>query len=193
MSDENKNLPNIDVPLEGHNYDGIQEFNNPAPFWWQLFFYLSIVFGLGYYTYYELLDGKTSDQELQAKLNEVKIKQISQPTQEPDEGGLLAVFQNPTRVQLGHEIFEAKCASCHAKDGGGLVGPNLTDAYWIHGKGKLVDIFRVVRDGVLDKGMPPWGATLKPEEVENVSVFVKTLKGAKVVTSKAPQGEKVSD
>lgn len=192
MTNNDNDKPKLDTPLEGHLYDGIQEFDNPAPFWWQLFFYLSIVFGVVYYTHYELLDGRNSDDELQAKLSEIRAKQVSMASNEPDESGLLAVFNQTTRVKNGHEIYQSKCASCHAPDGGGLVGPNLADAYWIHGKGNLLDIFRVVRDGVLDKGMPPWGAVLKPEELENLTAYVHSIQGAKVANAKAPQGERVN-
>lgn len=193
MSDhENKNL-NFDIPLEGHSYDGIQELNNPAPFWWQLFFYLSIAFAVVYFIHYQILGGRTSDEELQTELNEIRAKQITMAPKEPEESALLAVFNQPNRTQRGQTLFVSKCASCHAQDGGGLVGPNLVDAYWIHGKGKPLDIFRVARDGVLDKGMPPWGAVLSQTELEDVTAYVHGLKGTKVANAKAPQGEKVNE
>lgn len=191
MSDSNKE-PGFDVPLDDHEYDGIQEFNNPAPFWWQLFFYLSIVFAIGYYIHYEIGTGTSSDQRLSDELYQVTLIQNANRPQGPDEKELSAMLAQAESVSAGKEVFIAKCAACHAADGGGLVGPNLTDSYWIHGKGGVGDIYKLVRDGVPDKGMPPWGPILKEPELKVVSVFVKGLQGSKAAAPKAPQGIDVS-
>jgi cytochrome c oxidase cbb3-type subunit 3 len=178
-------------PIEGHEYDGIQEFNYPAPFWWQLFFYLSIAFGFGYYFYYEIGGGMSSDERINKLMAEVKTAQIQNQPQGPDLKGLLALTTDSNALKIGKESFVAKCAACHAPDGGGLVGPNLTDNFWIHGKGELGDIYKVVHDGVLDKGMPAWAALMKDEELNSVVAYVKTLVGTKPQTPKAPQGTEV--
>ncbi len=152
-------------PIPDHEYDGIQEFDYPAPFWWQLFFYLSIAFGFGYYVYYEIGGGMSSDQRIQNLMAEVKSAQIQNQSHGPDLKGLLALVKDPDGLKVGKEAFATKCASCHAVDGGGLIGPNLTDKFWIHGKGELVDIYKVVHDGVLDKGMPAWAALMSETEL----------------------------
>jgi len=180
------------VPLKDHEYDGIQEFDNPAPFWWQLFFYLSIFFAIAYYGYYEIGPGKTLDQELSASLAEVKTIQNQNKPSGPDVSQLKAIIANPTDLAKGKATFVSKCAACHVADGGGLVGPNLTDQFWIHGKGKLADIFEVVRTGVPDKGMPGWGALMSNDELNQVVAYVKTLQGTKPANPKAPQGVEVS-
>ncbi len=184
MSDEKK-------PIPDHEYDGIQEFDHPAPFWWQLFFYLSIAFAFGYYIYYEIGNGRSSDQEIADKMAEVKSLQIQNQPQGTDAKALLALMSDPEAMKQGKEVFISKCASCHMTDGGGLVGPNLTDRYWIHGKGELAGIYKVVHDGVLDKGMPGWAALLKDQELNSVVAYVKTFEGTKPQTAKAPQGEEV--
>ena len=178
-------------PIPDHEYDGIQEFDYPAPFWWQLFFYLCIAFAFGYYVYYEIGGGMSSTQRIEEAMAEVKRVQIQNMPQGPDVKALLALVSNPDGLKPGKEVFTSKCAACHAPDGGGLVGPNLTDRYWIHGKGELADIYKVVHDGVLDKGMPAWGALLKDEELNSVVAYVKTLEGTKPQTPKAPQGVEV--
>jgi cytochrome c oxidase cbb3-type subunit 3 len=76
-------------------------------------------------------------------------------------------------------------------DGGGLIGPNLTDSAWIHG-GQITDIYKTVVNGVLEKGMPPWGKTLKPEDVEQVVAYVASLQGSNPANPKAPQGPPVT-
>jgi cytochrome c oxidase cbb3-type subunit 3 len=103
----------------------------------------------------------------------------------------MALVKDPEALKQGKESFSTKCAACHAADGGGLVGPNLTDHFWINGKGELNDIYKVVRNGVLDKGMPAWGALMSDSELNSVVAYVKTLEGTKPITAKSPQGEEV--
>lgn len=196
--DANKNAPNnssskMDQLVAGHDYDGIQEFGNPAPFWWQLFFYISIVFGIGYFTYYQFLGGPTLDQELAVKLEAYKAAQAHLAGDTPDQAKLEAIAADPAKLALGQKVFAEKCLACHAADGGGLVGPNLTDNYWIHNGGSLLAIYKVVKEGIGDKGMPAWGALLSEDEVQGVTVFVKALKGKQVVTAKEPQGVLVTE
>lgn len=178
-------------PIQDHEYDGIQEFDYPAPFWWQLFFYLSIFFGFAYYVYYEIGGGMSSDERIEKLMAEVKSAQIQNQPSGPDMKGLMALMKDPDGLKLGKESFGTKCASCHAADGGGLIGPNLTDRFWIHGKGDLGAIYKVVHDGVLDKGMPAWAALMSDAELNSVVAYVKTLEGTKPQTSKAPQGAEV--
>ena len=189
MANEN----NDKVPLKDHEYDGIQEFDNPAPFWWQLFFYLSIAFGIGYYAYYEIGNGQSSDQQLAVSMAEVKILQNQNKPTGPDVKKLLALTISSDSLNKGKEIFISKCAACHVADGGGLVGPNLTDHFWINGKGKLTDIYNVVRNGVLDKGMPAWSALMSDDEINYVVAYAKTLQGTKPANPKAPQGTEVPE
>ena len=83
--------------------------------------------------------------------------------------------------------FSLRCGPCHGDKAQGLIGPNLTDNAWIHGKGSLTDIFVVVDQGVLAKGMPAWGKQLSPIEVRKLAAFVGTQRG-KAVAGKAPEG-----
>ena len=194
MSDKSKDTKEkYDVPLDDHEYDGIQEFNNPAPFWWQLFFYLSIAFAFGYYAYHELGNAPSLDQELAENITAIrKIQKQNEPTG-PDEKQLLALTTDSNALKTGKEAFTTKCAACHAADGGGLIGPNLTDRFWIHGKGSLGDIYGVVYNGVLDKGMPAWGSLLTHDELYGVVAYVKTLSGKTTANPKAPQGNEVKE
>jgi cytochrome c oxidase cbb3-type subunit 3 len=178
-------------PIPDHEYDGIQEFDHPAPFWWQLFFYLTIAFSFGYYVYFEVGNGKSSDEEISLAMAEVKKMQIQNQPAGPDVKVLLAMVSDPEKLKQGKEQYVAKCASCHSPDGGGLVGPNLTDQFWIHGKGEVGDIYQVVRNGVLDKGMPAWGALMSDPELNSVVAYVKSLGGTKPATPKAPQGSEI--
>lgn len=179
-------------PLEGHDYDGITELDNPAPFWWQLFFYLSIVFGVGYFGYYEILGGPSSKQELNEQIAVVEKLRQSGVSTGPTRVEFETARKDPNELKLGAVAFVQKCASCHAPDGGGGIGPNLTDPYWIYGKGDLMEIYDVVRRGVNDKGMPPWGDILSKSEMLQVVAYVDSLKGTKPKAPKEPQGSPAS-
>lgn len=174
--------------VASHDYDGIKELDNPAPFWWQLFFYLSIAFGILYYAYYELLGGPSLDEELQASMSRIEEIRRVEKSQGPDESEFLAALASPERKKKGQEVYALRCASCHAEDGGGAIGPNLADTYWLHGAGKATEIAKVVGEGVLDKGMPPWGAVLSRDDLVQVVAFVKSLEGQAVANAKPPQG-----
>lgn len=178
--------PDPDPLLLNHNYDGIQELDNPLPRWWIMLFYLCIAFAGGYFTYYTFLGGPTLGEELDQSLEKSKPK-VSNVVSSTDFKPIL--HDDKTR-SAGKVIFDAKCVACHNPQGEGLVGPNLTDAYWIHGKGTVTDIYQVIRDGVPDKGMLTWGPLLKPEELKAVAVYVYSLRGTHPSNPKAPQGEK---
>jgi cytochrome c oxidase cbb3-type subunit 3 len=99
---------------------------------------------------------------------------------------------SPDEVILtnGKKVFTANnCGSCHRNDGGGnAIGPNLTDAYWIHG-GSIRNIFVTINKGVVEKGMPAWGKAMSPSDVRNVAFYIMSLQGTNPPNPKAPQGE----
>lgn len=182
MSDQEK--------LLDHDYDGIREFDNPLPRWWLATFYGAIIFAFLYSGFYFVGPGQDSETRLAEEMAEIQLRQNAEKkaTPGPSQDELLAVFADAGRKEAGHKIFTEKCAACHGPAGGGVIGPNLTDNYWIHGAGSLTDIFQVVSEGVLDKGMPPWKTMLKREELQSVVAFVKSLKGSHPADAKAPQG-----
>ncbi len=179
-----------DKYLMDHNYDGIQEYDNPLPAWWLITFFGTIIFGFHYWIHYEFGGGQTLADELKGDL--AIVKSLNPSTDNPDkEETLAALVSSDTAKTLGKEVYGAKCAVCHGPELQGLIGPNLVDEYWIQGKGKLVDIAVVVRKGVLDKGMPNWDNQLKEEEIQSVTAYIYASRGNKPANPKAPQGEKV--
>ena len=180
--------------IEGHEYDGIQELNNPLSNWWVVVLFLTIVFAVGYYAYYELGSGPSSDQELAADMGTInKNKEKSTAS----SGGALdissvdykAILADASKLQQGQAVFAGKCIACHAVDGGGGIGPNLVDEYWLHG-GRFKDIYTVISNGVLSKGMPSWKDLVKQDERLFVAAYILSIKGHNVAQAKAPQGEK---
>src|SRR5690606_8886494 len=104
-----------------------------------------------------------------------------------DDDQLSGLVSQSSVVAEGKTVYDANCAACHRPDGGGLIGPNLTDDAWIHG-GKPTEIHRTIATGVLAKGMPPWERILRPEQVNAVTAYVISLKGTNPPNPKAAEG-----
>lgn len=170
--------------LLDHNYDGIQELDNPLPRWWVYLFYITCIFSVFYVGYYQFGSG-LSIQETFAK-----DMQADQKPTTATANALAVIPEGPEWVAKGKVIFESKCTSCHGPKGEGLIGPNLTDPFWIHGKGKLSDLVAVISKGVPEKGMISWDTQLKPEEIAAAANYVHSLQGSNPANAKPPQGEK---
>ena len=182
-----------DKIIEDHDYDGIQELNNPLPGWWLATFYITIIFSVGYVLYYYALGGPNSDQELASSME--RIEQIREAAveekEDKSEDSLIALLDNKERVELGKNEFTAKCLACHGNLGQGLIGPNLTDDYWIHGDGTITAIVNQINVGVPEKGMPPWQGVIPPDMIENLALYVYSIRGSDPPGAKPPQGNKI--
>lgn len=182
-----------DQLIKDHDYDGIQELNNPLPRWWLMTFYITIVFAVVYYSYYTFFGGPTSDEVLAQKMSviesEQKLAEDSAPVKSNEY--FLALLEDPEILEVGKNEYTLKCLACHGDKGQGLIGPNFTDDYWIHGDGSVAAILEVANNGVLDKGMPPWKGVIDEEALEAVSVYIYSLYGTNPPGAKPPQGEKV--
>lgn len=175
-----------------HSYDGIVELDNHMPPWLANVFYITIAFGIGYFVYYSVLGlGKTQLEEYaeEQRIAAIKIEAYKANLLDLIDENTVEFDQSASALAAGKSIYDMNCAACHASDGGGGVGPNFTDEYWIHG-GSINDIFRIVKYGVPAKGMIPWDDQLSPEEMQQVSSYIKTLVGTTPANPKEPQGEK---
>jgi cytochrome c oxidase cbb3-type subunit 3 len=177
-----------------HVYDGIEEQDNHLPNWWLYTLYGACVFALGYWIYYQAYG--TGLSPLQAYQREKAAARRAEAAQlmamgELDDAKLIAMSKNPAIVKQGAEIFATTCFACHLANGGGKIGPNLTDEYWLHG-GKPTEILRTVRVGVPDKGMLAWGGQIGEQKVRAVTAYVLTIVDTNVAGGKEPQGEKVA-
>ncbi|MBW7934226.1 MAG: c-type cytochrome [Gemmatimonadaceae bacterium] len=172
-----------------HSYDGIQEFDNPLPTWWKWIFYATMLV-VPIYLWDPLGIGvgpgkEKAYEQAMAEFNAAHPKSAGTYTDDQ----VAAFAKDPAKVEAGKVVFASYCAACHRADGGGLIGPNLTDDFWIHG-GKPTEILKTVNEGVLAKGMPNWGKVLKPEQVEGAVAYVQTLHGTNPANPKAPEGAK---
>lgn len=174
--------------LLNHNYDGIQEYDNSLPGWWVALFYLCTIWGGIYVIYYHFGPGMSQIELLTAQMRDAEAKAVAQPKSgEVTEASLLALVADPAQIKKGAEVFLQKCASCHGQQGQGIVGPNLTDDHWIHG-GTLVDIRRVVVDGVLSKGMLAWRGIIPDEEINSAVAYIRSIRGTNPPNAKAAEG-----
>lgn len=177
--------------LKDHEYDGIQEYDNPLPAWWLWTFLATIIFGFLYWIHYTTGAGLTQNQELKVDLAALAAAHPARPAQGYDDGELTQLMANAAVLGRGGEAFAAKCAACHGPDLQGLIGPNLVDDYWLHGQGRAADIALIIRQGVPEKGMPTWDGQLKDDEIKALAAFIKSRQGTHPANPKPPQGDKV--
>lgn len=183
---------NIDL---GHDYDGIRELDNRLPPWWLYGFYACIVFAAIYlYRFHVSHTAALSAEEYQiavTKAAEEKEAYLAKAANKVDENTV--VYQNsPDYLAGGQKIFVSACAPCHLPDGGGSVGPNLTDDYFLHGNG-IKDIFKTIKYGYPEKGMKSWKEDYTPAQIAQLASFVKSLHGTQPSKPKDPQGVLVSE
>jgi len=184
------------IPLEkentillDHNYDGIRELDNHLPPWWKWLFYATIVWSGVYLLLYHVTDTlPLSPQEFD---QEMALAKSSKKISVFDEGSL-TFTTDPAILSRGKDIFISNCASCHQPDGGGGIGPNLTDNFFLHGN-TIGDVYQTVKEGVPNTNMIAWKASLSPEKIRDVSNFVLSLLGTSPVNPKAPQGNEIKD
>ena len=179
--------------IKGHKYDGIKEYDNPMPGWWMWLFVLSIAFAVVYFlgiNFLGIVD--TYEDDLAQSLAELEgIREAyaaSGAAFIPDAATLAAYIDQEDQIEAGAQAFASYCMPCHAAQGQGLIGPNLTDDFWIHG-GSNVDIFNVITVGVPDKGMTPWDSVLSPDERAQLVAFIRSIYGTNPPNAKEPQGD----
>lgn len=178
-----------------HAYDGIKELNNPIPAWFNILFFGTMVFAICYLFYYHIGGyGDLQDQEYAneiLKAQEEKAAFLEKSSNTIDENSVK--FDNTqTVLEEGKGIFNTNCVVCHGDRGQGIIGPNLTDEFWLHGGG-INNIFKTIKYGVPDKGMISWEKTLSPKQISAVSNYIMSLKDSKPAGAKAPQGDKYEE
>jgi len=178
-----------DKLIKNHSYDGIQELDNDLPPWWKWLFILSIVFAVVYLVRLWVF---RADDLMQAKefQNEMAAAGLVAAERNAATAAFeMVLLEDAGSLANGKETWDKICAVCHLVDGGGLVGPNMTDNYWIHGN-KLEDLWAVVENGVLEKGMISYKGQLSEQQrLEVISYILVDLHGSTPATPKEPQGE----
>lgn len=178
--------------LTTHEYDGIQEYDNPLPGWWRALFWATAVFSVAYYLWFHggwATQPQTSYKAALAEYDSLKSRRDAADAANVSEDILARGAADPKVIEAGAAVFATRCASCHTDNGRGLIGPNLTDNFQIHGSTRL-DIFKTIRGGVPGTAMIGWGEQMSAADVLAVAAFTATLRG-KNIAGKEPQGQPV--
>ena len=192
----NKLLDSKPVEQEGeiildHNYDGIKELDNNLPPWWLYGFYATIIFAVVYMVRYHVLNADDQFAEYDIEYAEANkaIEEYKKTAKNLVDVNTVELLTEASDLNAGQKIFEANCVACHMADGGGGIGPNLTDKHWILGGG-IKNVFNTISEGGRDgKGMVAWKANLKPIEMAQVASYVLQFEGTTPANPKEAEGE----
>ena len=174
-----------------HDYDGIKELDNNLPPWWVYAFYISIVFAAVYLLRFHVFNGENQYDELDTELADAKlaIEAYKKTAKDLVDVNTVTLLTEAADLSAGKTTFETNCIACHMSDGGGGIGPNLTDKYWILG-GDIKSVFKTVSEGGRSgKGMIAWKQQLKPAQIAQVASYVLSLQGTTPANPKEPQGD----
>ena len=187
-----KPIDEEDEIILNHNYDGIQELDNALPPWWVWGFYATIVFAVVYLAKYHVFGGETQTQEFETEMAQAKIdiEEYKKTAKNLVDYSTATILTEASDIAKGKEIFNQNCAVCHKPDGGGSIGPNLTDEYWVLGGG-INNIFKTISEGGRPgKGMEPWSKNgLKSFDIQQVASYIITLEGTNPSDAKKAEGE----
>jgi cytochrome c oxidase cbb3-type subunit 3 len=174
-----------------HNYDGIKELDNKLPPWWVYMFYATILFGVIYLARFHVFNDYTQDMEYEMEVAEARaaIEEYKKTAKDLVDINTVELLTDAADLSAGKAIFASNCVVCHMADGGGGIGPNLADEYWILGGG-IKNVFKTIYEGGRDgKGMIAWKQTLKPAEMAQVASYLLTFQGTEPANPKAAEGD----
>lgn len=170
-------------------FDGIVELDNRIPPWFNYLFGATVVFAAFYFVDYHVLGGSPlSEQEFQQEVATAEVtRRVLLATQGDVNEDALAPATDEAALKSGREKYNKNCVSCHGAAGQGIVGPNLTDGFWIHGGG-IRNVYMTVKNGVPAKGMISWKLVFMPKEIQEIASYVLTMQGTNPPGGKAAEG-----
>ena len=177
-------------PVMDHAYDGIREYDNPLPGWWRACFIGTIIFAGFYGLYFHVVGwGATPDDKYRASLAQYdegrELRERADLASTNEKSLALKAADVDTRMR-GADIFANRCVTCHNPGGTGLIGPNLTDGFQIHGTTRL-DIYKTIRGGAPGTAMIAWGEQLPSADIVALASYVISLRNTNQ-KGKAPEG-----
>jgi cytochrome c oxidase cbb3-type subunit 3 len=184
--------PPPEDPVRPHSFDGIQEYDKRLPNWWLNTLYITIIFWVGYWAYYEWFQiGPTGAQAVTQAMAKIDADRLA--TAPLDDASLWKMSQNSTFIESGKALYISNCAACHLaslrgkSESPAAIGPDLTDTAWIYG-GRPSEVYEIISKGVLAKGMPGWGPVLGPKKVGEVTAYImsKHKEGDPIVRAGGP-------
>lgn len=180
----------VEIILD-HNYDGIRELDNKLPPWWVYMFYATILFGIIYLVRFHIIGDYNQDQEYEQEVvaAQLEIEEYKRTAKDLVDVNTVALLTDASDLSAGKAIYDVNCVACHMTDGGGGIGPNLTDRNWILGGG-IKNVFNTISEGGRDgKGMVAWKQILKPAEMAQVASYLLTFEGTTAANPKAAEGD----
>lgn len=184
-------VPNEEDVMLDHNYDGIIELDNSLPPWWVKMFYITIITAVIYMFHYHVFKtGKLQTEEYTTELQTAELEKESfrkLSANNVDET-TVTLLNVTAELDQGKTLFISKCSPCHGKNAEGIVGPNLTDEYWMHGGG-IKNVFKSIKYGIPQKGMIAWETQMTPTDIQKVASYILSVKGSKPANAKEAQGD----
>lgn len=202
------------VETTGHEWDGIQEYNNPLPRWWLWTFYVTVIWAIGYWivmpawplvsSYTEGLFGYTSRKAVMAELSEAKTAQ-SKYLERIRSSSLEKIRSDRELLAFalagGRSAFMVNCSQCHGSGAAGFKGyPNLNDDDWLWG-GSLKSIHDTIKHGIRfepdektrQSAMPRFLADgiLKENQINDVAEYVLSLTKRSTDANASKKGMKI--
>lgn len=177
--------------LMDHEYDGIRELDNVLPPWWLWMFYITIFIGVVYFVRYHVIDDWSSfaQYEEEMVIAKAEVDAYLKETGGDINENTAVIVTDAASLDEGKKIFDLNCASCHRTDGGGIIGPDLTDDKWIHG-GDINSVFKIIKVGVPEKGMLTWDGKISPTQIQGVASYILVkLKGTNPENPKVYPGD----
>ncbi|WP_444626379.1 cbb3-type cytochrome c oxidase N-terminal domain-containing protein [Flavobacterium columnare] len=177
--------------IMNHNYDGIQELDNVLPPWWVYLFYGTIAFAFIYLVRFHMLghDDQTAEFEKEMAIAKVQVEEYKKTAPDLMDKETVTLLTDAESINAGKAIFQTNCIACHKADGGGAIGPNLTDKHWILGGG-IKNVFNTIMEGGrAGKGMISWKDQIKPSDIQKTASYVLSLQGTNPAGAKAPEGD----
>lgn len=178
------------VPTFDHDFDGIQELDNRIPPWFTTLFLATVLFGGAYVLDYHVFrTSRLSGEEYREEMAAADLhRRIVMATEGQIDESQLVALADPAVLNRGAENFKKYCVSCHGERGQGVVGPNLTDDYWIHG-GSVKNVFVTIKQGVPARGMISWGLVFTPKQIQELASYVLSLRGTNPPGAKRAEGQ----
>lgn len=176
-----------------HEYDGIRELDNRLPPWWLYGFYTTIIFAVIYlWRFHVSHTAPSSEQEYLASVTQadMEIREYLKKKGDAVDENTVKLLVSADDLSEGKSIFQKSCASCHKESGGGDVGPNLTDDFWLHGN-DIKSVFKTIRYGI--NAMPQWQNQYSNKQIAQVASYVKSLHGTNPPAAKPPQGVEMKE
>ncbi len=177
--------------MTDHDYDGIRELDNVLPPWWKYGFYLTIIISIFYYVQvFTNAEEYNQEQEYLAEVEKGKaeVEAYKQANPELFKTDVSLLTDNAS-LEAGKKTFGTYCVACHMADGGGGIGPNLTDDKWILGGGMEKIYHTIAEGGRPGKGMVAWKASLNADQIQQVASYVVALNGTTPANPKAAEGD----